>query len=475
MFGNNINPYMGQVMTEYGLVNNLTNLAPGIIRAPGGSLSDVYFWDTDSKVPADVPATLLDATGKATNQTYWFGKSNAAFTLNLVNYYQLLQTTNSTGIITVNYGYARYGTGDHPDQTAAHLAANWVRYDKGRTKYWEIGNENYGNWEAGYRIDVSKNKDGQPAILTGALYGTHFKVFADSMRKAALEVGATIKIGAVMTINDDTGGGVAIANWNTDVLAQAGNSPDFYIVHNYYTPYNQNSTPATILNSPATETKSMMTFVQTTAGTMQKPVALTEWNIQAIGGNQNISNIAGLHAVMVLGETIQDKLGEASRWDLANGWGNGDDQGLFNIGDEPNAVQWNPRPAFYYLYYFQKFLGDRMVPSTVSGSADIVSYASSFSSKQAATALVNKSNTDHVVTISFKNFAPGNRYYYYTLNGGNEATFSRKVYVNGTGPSGISGGPDAYATIKPNSSAVAGGITVNVPAYGAVFLIADSK
>jgi hypothetical protein len=477
MFGNNINPYMGQVVTEPVLMNNLTNLAPRIIRAPGGSLSDVYFWDTDSKVPADVPATLLDPQGNTpTNpQTYWFGKSSASFTLNLINYYQLLQTTNSTGIITVNYGYARYGTSEHPEQVAAHLAANWVRYDKGRTRYWEIGNENYGNWEAGYRIDVSKNKDGQPAILTGALYGTHFKIFADSMRKAALEVGATIKIGAVMTINGDTGGGVAIANWNTDVVANAGNSPDFYIVHNYYTPYNQNSTAATILNSPATETKSMMTFVQTTAGTMQKPVALTEWNIQAIGGNQNVSNIAGLHAVMTLGETILDKLGEASRWDLANGWGNGDDQGLFNIGDEPNAAQWNPRPAFYYLYYFQKFLGDRMVPSTVSGSADIVSYASSFSSKQAATALVNKSNTDHVVSISFKNFAPGSRYYYYTLNGGTEATFSRKVYVNGTGSSGVSGGPDTYNAIKPNSSATAGGITVNVPAYGAVFLIADSK
>jgi hypothetical protein len=79
------------------------------------------------------------------------------------------------------------------------------------------------------------------------------------------------------------------------------------------------------------------------------------------------------------------------------------------------------------------------------------------------------------VSISFKNFAPGSRYYYYTLNGGSEATFSRKVYINGTGPSGVSGGPDTYTTIKPNSSTTAGGITINVPAYGAVFLITDSK
>ena len=103
----------------------------------------------------------------------------------------------------------------HPDQAAAHLAANWVRYDKGRTKYWEVGNENYGSWEAGYRIDVSQNKDGQPAIITGTVYGAHFKVFADSMRAAAAEVGNTnIKIGIVLTSNDDVSNNAGVSNWN---------------------------------------------------------------------------------------------------------------------------------------------------------------------------------------------------------------------------------------------------------------------
>ena len=59
------------------------------------------------------------------------------------------------------------------------------RYDNGRTKFWEIGNETYGNWEAGYMIDVTKNQDQQPAVVTGALYGQHVNVFADSMRAAA--------------------------------------------------------------------------------------------------------------------------------------------------------------------------------------------------------------------------------------------------------------------------------------------------
>ncbi len=43
----------------------------------------------------------------------------------------------------------------NPVAAAAHLAADWVRHDHGRTKFWEIGNENFGNWEAGYNIDQS--------------------------------------------------------------------------------------------------------------------------------------------------------------------------------------------------------------------------------------------------------------------------------------------------------------------------------
>lgn len=81
------------------------------------------------------------------------------------NYYRLLDTLSVTGIITINYAYARYGTSSDPVSQAAHYAADWVRYDNGRTKFWEIGNENFGNWNKGYQIDQTLNKDGQPKII----------------------------------------------------------------------------------------------------------------------------------------------------------------------------------------------------------------------------------------------------------------------------------------------------------------------
>ena len=489
LFGNNINPFMGQVVTQPVLMGNITALSPNIIRAPGGSLSDVYFWDGDGNgnaaAPADAPADLLDLNGNASAAGYWYGNNAQTWTMTLDNYYSVLQQTNSTGLITVNYGYARYGTGPTPAQTAAHLAAQWVRYDKGRTTYWEVGNECYGNWEAGYRIDVTQNHDGQPAIITGTVYGTHFQIFADSMRAAAAQVGnANIKIGIVLTTSNDQSNSAGVSNWNHDVLSAAGNSPDFYVVHNYYTPYNDNSTPAVILGTPASGTSSMMSWVSTSAqgvGAAQKPVAMDEWNIQAVGSAQDVSNIAGLHAVMVLGETMKAQISMASRWDLANSWNNGDDQGIFSNSSgsdaEPGAAAWNARPAFYYMWFFQHYFGDRMVGSTVSGSSDIVSYGSSFSSGQAGVVLVNQGSTDHIVNIQFNNFAIGAKYYYYELNGGTDnAPFSHSVYVNGVGPaSGKTGGPSNYNSVTAIANSVSGGITLVVPAYGAVFLVADKQ
>jgi hypothetical protein len=485
-YGNNSNPFMGQISTVPALMTNIEALSPNIIRFPGGSLSDVYFWDQSSQPPADAPAQLLDDNGNASSVYYWYGTNSTTGTMTVDDYYSLLQQSKSTGIITVNYGYARYGTGPTPVQTAAHLAADWVRYDKGRTTYWEVGNEIYGNWEAGYYINTANNHDGQPQIQDGTTYGNHFKIFADSMRAAATEVGNTnIKIGIVIDGANDANGASEgqVSNWNNSVFTAEANSADFFVVHNYYTPYNANSDPATILSSAIPGTSDMMTWIKSSAllaGATQKPVAMDEWNIQAEGSSQEVSNVAGVHAVMVLGEALKNQISMTSRWDLANAWDSGDDMGMFNNsapgGDaEPNAPAWNPRPAFYYMYFFQHFIGDHLV-TTTTNSSDIVSYGSSFSSGEAGVILVNQGSGDHVAEVNFKNFAQGSTYYYYTLKGGTDnAPFSHEVFVNGAGPSGGSGGPSTYATIAASSASTSGGIIVTVPQYGAVYLVAAHK
>lgn len=482
LFGNNSNLYMSQMVTESALLNHIKNLHPGIIRFPGGNLSSVYFWNAaPNNPPSDAPSKIQDADGNPVDPGYWYGGNTAGWTLSLDNYYNMLQQTGNEGIITVNYGYARYGTGANPVAAAAHLAAEWVRYDKGRTKYWEIGNESNGTWQAGYRIDVSQNKDGQPMIISGDLYGRHYRVFADSMRKAASETGKTIYIGLQLLEHEPASWATPTDKaWNAGALKQAGSAADFFIVHNYYTPFNTNSNPPEILASAGTVTKTIYDYVTastTTAGVSMKPIALTEWNIFAVGSQQMVSHVAGMHAVMVVGELMKNKFGMASRWDLANAWENGNDHGLFSQGEAASGeAKWTPRPAFYYLYFFNKFLGDRYVNATVSDSnVNINAYASTFSSGEVSVALVNKGATARNVQLAFKNFNTGSKFYWYVLTGEGSASFSRKVIVNGSGPSGTAGGPSDYTNLKAYTASAQQGVRVTLPPMSVVCMVVDKQ
>jgi len=477
VYGNNANCFSGWMQNDAALMKNINNLNMGVMRIPGGSLSDVYFWNRQTVYENYVAKSYLPVINDIPSTiSPWAGKRALDFenwSMGVDQYYQMMQMTGSTGIVTVNYGYARYGTGINPVAQAAHLAADWVRYDNGRSKFWEIGNEVSGSWEAGYEIDQSLNKDGQPKRITGDLYGKHASIFIDSMRRAATQIGKQIYIGVV----SDQVVNTAMPNWNRDLITNVGGKADFYIVHSYFTPYNENSTPDVILNS-ASQIAGYKSYVQNellAQGKPAAPVFLTEWNIFAVGSKQQVSFVDGMHATLVIGELIKNKYEMASRWDLANGWANGDDHGLFSTGDEPGVAKYAARPSFYYLYYFQKYFGDMMIESTTNSSS-VVSYASQFSSGEAGIVLVNKSTTDQVVELTLKNFTPGSRYYTYTLTGGTDnGNYSRKVYVNGITTSTDAGGPENYETLKAKSTVVNGNIKLSLPKYSVTYLVVEKK
>jgi len=480
-FGHNANTWMTAMITEPAFITPMTRLHPHIIRWPAGSGSDAYFWNSGAgDLPADVPASMLDKNGAQKRARYFFGKTTGPHSASLDDYYMMLQETGNEGLFTVNYGYARYGTSPDPVATAAHLAADWVRYDRGRTRYWELGNENFGDWEYGYRIDTTTNRDGQAAILTGSLYARHFKIFADSMRKAAAELGVPIYIGAVTAESAGYFGETPTRkNWNADMMKELNDKADFYVVHSYFTPYNKNSNAAEILYDATTVPGQVMRYVTqslTANGAAIKPVAMDEWNMFARGSEQQVSNISGVFAVIVMGETLSNRFGLAARWDLLNGWAGGNDHGLFSAGDEPGIAKWTPRPSFYYLYFLQKMLGDRLVKTSVQGDTSLRAYASTFSSGEANIVIANVSPTARTTVIDMQHFAVGRRYYWYALQGGDDnGEFSRRVFVNGHAPASAAGGPDDYATIPAWSAAADKGIVVTVPAYGAISLTIDKK
>jgi len=116
-----------------------------------------------------------------------------------------------------------------------------------------------------------------------------------------------------------------------------------------------------------------------------------------------------------------------------------------------------------------------MLKSTVTGSSDVLSFASSFSSGEKGVILINKGTTSLNVNIT-SNASAGNRFYFYTLTGGTDnGEFSRKVFVNGNGPDGISGGPSNYTSLEAYSAETKNGIKVALLPRSVVYVVIDKK
>ena len=175
-----------------------------------------------------------------------------------------------------------------------------------------------------------------------------------------------------------------------------------------------------------------------------------------------------------LGSLAENKYGFATRWNLANGYAKGNDHGMFNKGDEPGVPLWNPRPVFFYMYYFQKYFGDRVVKAQVTGDSSMVVYPSTFSNGPAGIVVINKSPKPKTVRLNLKNFKAGDRYYMYRLTGGDDnAPFSQRVYVNGVAPDNKTGGPiNELTNIKALSSVVENNsLIVNAPGYSVQYIL----
>ena len=107
-----------------------------LVRLPGGSESDQYDWKTNT----DVIGNFREAVD--------FGQ-----------FMSVIRQAGAQAMVTVDYGTGNtIGQQDGSGETGPQIAADWVRYANIQhhygIKYWEIGNEVYGNgtygadWEA---------------------------------------------------------------------------------------------------------------------------------------------------------------------------------------------------------------------------------------------------------------------------------------------------------------------------------------
>jgi len=187
IFGNNLPAWRKDLLGNTVVAPHIGRLNIRTMRIPGGNWSNTWLWDGINHWDGS-NQDGYSGTFKAYDDTKnYLDVINSGPAKNWpLTTDELLQICSDWGVepqICVNYALARYIDAPDAVQQAAHYAAEWVRYvrSKGvRVRYWEIGNEHYGSWEAGYVVEGD--------TLTGTEYGADACVFVDSMKAADPEI-----------------------------------------------------------------------------------------------------------------------------------------------------------------------------------------------------------------------------------------------------------------------------------------------
>ncbi|MFI5708775.1 LPXTG cell wall anchor domain-containing protein [Kribbella sp. NPDC051620] len=360
------------------------------LRYPGGSGADEYHWKTHSSG---------DGTG-------WI-PSNTDFD----HFMATAKRVGAQPIITANYGS---GT---PQE-----AADWVKYanvDKGfGVKYWEIGNEVYGNghYGDGKGWETDTHADKSPTA-----YANNLIAYAKAMKA----VDPKVKIGAVLT----TPGGWPdkekapgdSADWNHTVLSIAAKSIDFVIVHWYP----GGTTTADLLNTPsriAGVRSELRSLISTYAGSRAASVEIAVTETDAVGSPALTSQAAALFAPDTYMTWFEQGATHVDWWNLHNGSGeapttvNGEtdyrDGGVLSAGTCAGGKCEPPRDTPFPTYWGIRSLtalakpGDTMVKSS-SGNSSVAVHAVRSSTGGLNVMLINKSPRTAVpVSLSYRGFTP---------------------------------------------------------------------
>ena len=373
------------------------------LRYPGGSTADIYNWQSNGIVPGQSsyanPANTFDA------------------------FMGLVGKVGATPVITVNYGSNTAGNGPG----ASAFAASWVQYanvtHKYGVKYWEVGNEIYGNGEYGSSWETDLHPAHDPAT-----YGANVAQFAQAMKA----VDPTIKVGAVLTAPGNWPDGQS-PDWNSGVLAQCGGSIDFVIVHWY--PQNPgNETDAGLLAAPqggvngspgiAAMTARLRALIGQYGGANAAGVKIfvTETNsVSYDPGKQTVSLVNALFAADTMLTWVEDGAANVDLWDLHNGssYGNASsslygsatygDYGILSNATSGEPAADTPFPTYYGLQMLTLLgrAGDTLV-SSASGTPLLATHAALQADGNLAVMLVNKSPTATITAnVALSGFAPG--------------------------------------------------------------------
>ena len=445
-------------LTDAAVPGLLTSAGTNVIRFPGGTSSDTYDWRTNTDVVS--------------------GQRQA---VDFDQYATLLAQTGAQGMITVNYGTGdAAGATQNPAETGAQLAADWVRYANVShhygVKYWEIGNEIYGNgtyggsWEPDRHCATGPN----PADCGPAVYAQNVKAYISAMKA----VDPSIVVGVVLTAPGNWPDGLTSAGspqpWNQTVLSALGNQIGFADVHWY--PQN----PSTVTPPGPTDAgllgadtripgmvSSLRSLLAQSSGGAGVPIMITETNsVSSNPGKQTVGIVNALHLEQDYLSWLGAGVANVDWWQIHNGIVTTGDNGpslygTATYGDygvlsdatcdtangapvcEPAAD--TPFPAYYGLRLLGQFIhpGDTLVSASSTASL-VQSFAVKKADGSLRVMLVNDDPTNsYAVNLAYTGFTPS----------GATPTVAT-LAPPGTGITTTTGGTAASQTIAPYTATV---------------------
>jgi hypothetical protein len=364
--------------------NLLQSAGVQMLRYPGGSYGDIYNWQTNTAPGGYVaPGTDFDS---------------------------FMGTVKKIGAQPMLI--ANYGTGTPQE------AADWVEYanvTKGYgDKYWEIGNEIYGNGYYGADWEADNHTSKSPAT-----YAQNVIQYATAMKA----VDPTIKIGAVLTLPGNWPDSVVASgdngDWNKIVLSTAGSAIDFVIVHLYPS----SGMGASVLNVPAQASGELAQLRQEInqyagANGPNIQVAMTETD----SNNDMDTQPGALYAADTYMTSLENGVFTVDWWDTHNGpsaistapdgatdFG---DEGLLSsgtcVGTTCEPALNTPFPPYYAISMLSKLglPGDTMVRAGTDNQL-VAAHAVRQANGDLAVMLINKdpANT-YSVNLNYNGFTP---------------------------------------------------------------------
>jgi alpha-L-arabinofuranosidase len=378
LFGINVVMWDGLLDTPE-TVSALRELGVQALRWPGGSCADDYHWQFNRN-----------------------GRNAWNWATSFAGFMHVATNLPAQVFITVNYGS---GT--------AEEAAAWVRCANITNhcgfKYWEIGNENYGNWEH------DENSPPHDPVT----YARRTKEFFREMKAAD----PSIKIGVVVPMTWQERAGVLLdalkgmqlrtfvakgyQGWTATMLAtlaELGVRPDFVIGHRYPVCLSGWENDAALLQAAAkwtADAAALRRQLKTYFGTEHTNVELLCTENNSLGGDtgkQTTSLINGLYLADSFGQIAQTEFNSWLWWDLRNyperknnnspalyGWREYGDHGIMCGNDT--------RYPTYYTFKLLKYFahaGDRIARAS-SDNKLLSAYAARRADGTLSLLVINKS------------------------------------------------------------------------------------